>query len=55
VLLFLVLFWIVVWALLMLDGMAISRRRKIPEPYVRPTPEEEDELVHGLWAIKDDE
>jgi len=44
---------LMVWFVVVVDGLLISHRVEKNEPYVRPTPEEEDELVHGLWATRD--
>lgn len=34
------------------DGFLVMRREKIEAPYVRPTTEEEEELLHGMWTFK---
>lgn len=44
---------VLAFALLIGDSFVVMRRERIEAPYVRPTPEEEDDLVHGLWHFED--
>jgi hypothetical protein len=45
---------VMAWLGLFLDGHLVSRRRENHEPWQR-TPEQENELVHGIWPWSDDD
>jgi len=47
-----ILLFVMAFLLVVADGFLVMRRVKIEAPYVRPTIEEEEELLHGMWTFK---